>query len=204
MKSAGVLLVTLLSLCSFAQDKKNELGLLLGAEFIPQRTTATGARVDFGNSVIFSANYARHLTGEKTVLFLEFPFAAAPQHTVRTSDPNFIRSLATLYVAPSLRVKFAGQSAFSPWLSAGFGYGLYEGSERLVNGAPNPARYVSTGTAQFGGGVDLRTPIHILFPISLRGELRDFYTVANPRFGTAIQNSGQHNLVASGGFVIHF
>ena len=56
----------------------------------------------------------------------------------------------------------------------------------------------------FGAGVDVRTPIRVLFPISLRGEVRDYYSVSNPRFGTAVQGGGQHNVVASGGFVLSF
>jgi hypothetical protein len=78
LKSPGVLLLTLFSLCSFAQETKNELGLLLGAEFVPQRTIASGIPVDFDNSIVFSANYARHLTGENTAFFLEFPSRPRP------------------------------------------------------------------------------------------------------------------------------
>lgn len=74
----------------------------------------------------------------------------------------------------------------------------------LNNGAPNPQINRYTGTAQFGGGVDIRTPIHILFPISLRVELRDYYAVNTANYGSSIRQQGQHDLVPAGGFVIHF
>ena len=101
-------------------------------------------------------------------------------------------------------MNFAHNSRFSPWVSGGFGYGLYEGSAKFKSGATNSNRYTNAGTAQFGGGVDLRTGLKVLFPITLRGEVRDYYTVTSPRFGISVQSSGQHNIVAAGGIVLHF
>lgn len=186
-----------------AQETKNEIGFTLGVELIPDRASA-GETVRVGNSVIFGANYARHLVGDRTRLDLEFPFTAAPSHAVRTADTGFTPNLATLYVVPSLRVKFLSDRAVSPWVSAGFGYGLYEGNRFLANGNPNTHRRNSSGAAQFGVGTDVRTGLKVLFPISLRGEFRDFYTVANPEYGGPVSGEGQHNLVLMGGFVIHF
>lgn len=198
-------LLLLVSSAALAQDyKKNELGLLIGAEFIPGRNTSAGNSISFGNGVIFSANYARRLAGDNTVLFLEFPFTAAPNHDITTSEGEAIEAVATLYVAPSLRVNFAHNSPISPWVSAGFGYGLYEGSRLLNNDAVNPSRNVSSGAAQFGAGIDIKTGVKFLFPISLRGEVRDFYTTSNPNFGVAVRGGGQHNVVVLGGFVLHF
>ncbi len=194
-----------LSLPAWTQsDTKNDLGLLLGGGFVPQRTTAGGADINFGASIAFSADYARRLKGGKTSLYVEFPFVAEPSNSVRSADVNSIVSLATIFVVPSLRVKFASNAVVSPWLSGGVGYGLWEGSEFYGNGTRNPSRYQSTGAAQFGGGVDIRTPVKVLFPISLRGEVRDYYSVSNPSFGTPVQGGGQHNVVVSGGMVLHF
>jgi hypothetical protein len=203
MRVVGTLLCFLLSLGAAAQESKNEIGFTMGAELIPDRT-ANGDAVRIGNSIIFGANYARRLTGERTRLYLEFPFTAAPSHAVRTGDANFTPNLATLYVVPSLRVKFASDRAVSPWVSGGFGYGLYEGNRFLADQNPNPHRRNSSGTAQFGVGADVKTGLKVLFPLSLRGEVRDFYTVANPQYGGAVDGDGQHNVVVSGGFVIHF
>jgi len=157
-----------------------------------------------GGSVAFSFDYARRLKGERTALFVEIPFAAAPSHRGGSSQPGTATSLATLYVVPSLRLQAFANRRLSPWLSGGFGYGWLETSALLNNGAPNPAINRNTGTAQFGGGVDIRTPLHLLFPISLRAELRDYYAVDAPNYGTSLRQQGQHDIVPAGGFVIHF
>jgi hypothetical protein len=59
-------------------------------------------------------------------------------------------------------------------------------------------------TAQFGGGIDVRAPLKLPFPLSLRSEVRDYYTLETPNFGVPVQGSGQHNVVLSGGFVVRF
>lgn len=97
-------LVLMLWMCclSFAQEEKNELGLLLGAEFVPKTTTPFNETVNFGKSIAYSVDYARRLSAGNTALFLEFPFAAAPRHKVESAELNTISSLATLFVTPSL------------------------------------------------------------------------------------------------------
>ena len=199
------LAVMVLCLSAAAQtETKNELGLSLGAGLIPQRSTSAGQAINFGASIAFSADYARLIRNGKTSLSIEFPFVAEPANSVQSANLQSIVSLATIFVVPSVRVKFASGAGISPWLSGGFGYGIREGSEFFGDGRRNNSRYQSTGAAQFGVGVDVRTPIKVLFPISLRGEVRDYYSVSNPTFGTAVQGGGQHNVVASGGFVLSF
>jgi hypothetical protein len=167
---------------SFAQEEKNELGLLLGAEFIPRAATTSNQKLSVGRSVAYSVDYARRLSSGNTALLLEFPFAAGPSHRVESAQLNAITSLATLFVTPSLRAQFVSRAPASPWLSAGLGYGLYEGRSVLQVG----------------------TQLKLLFPIGFRGEFRDFYTLGNPSFGVPVQRSEQHNLVVSGGLVVHF
>jgi len=205
LKRLAVVFCLFVSLSGFAQQdrKRNELGLTLGAELIPSRSAASQP-LDFANSIVFGANYARHLAGVNTQLYFEVPFAAAPRHDISTRNSGSIRNLATLYVTPSFRVQFGGRSRLSPWISGGFGYGLYEGSALLFDGSKNPRRYTSSGTAQFGAGVDLGTGLKIIFPIRLRGEVRDFYTVSNAAFGVPVNGPGQHNIQASGGIVLSF
>jgi len=135
---------------------------------------------------------------------VEFPFVAEPTNSVQSSDGQSIVSLATIFVVPSLRVEFAPNAVISPWVSGGFGYGISEGRESFGNEVRHSSRYQSTGAAQFGAGVDVRTPIRVWFPISLRGEVRDYCAATNPGFGTACRGSGQNNVVVSGGMVLHF
>jgi hypothetical protein len=189
---------------SFAQENKNELGLLLGAEFIPRVPTASNQNLSFGKSIAYSVDYARRLSSGHTALYLEIPFAAAPSHKVESTQLHTIASLATLFVTPSLRVRFARRAPVSPWLSGGFGYGLYEGSRGFQDGIVNTQVYRNVATAQLGGGIDVRTPLKRPLPISLRAEVRDYYTLVTPNFGVPVQRSGQHNVVLSGGFAVRF
>ena len=62
----------------------------------------------------------------------------------------------------------------------------------------------NVGTAQIGGGMDVRTRLKLLFPIGLRGEVRDYYTLKRPGFGVPIQRREQHNVVVSAVLVVHF
>lgn len=201
--AAVFLLVT--SVSAVAQtSSRNELGLTLGVEVLPDRDTASGSRLKLSNGVAFGANFAHRISGEQTALYLEVPFVAAPSHDVLPVQVGSIGSLATLYVTPALRVQFSRKNVISPWLSGGFGYGWFEGSKNFPSGATNPNRNVNTATVQFGAGADVRTPVRILFPISLRGEFRDFYAVNGPNYGPVLSSGGQHNITAAGGFVIHF
>ena len=74
----------------------------------------------------------------------------------------------------------------------------------MQNAVANAEIHRNVATAQFGGGIDVRTRLKLLFPIGCRGEFRDFYTLGKPSFGVPVQRSGQHNLVVSGGLVVHF
>jgi hypothetical protein len=45
-------------------------------------------------------------------------------------------------------------------------------------------------TAQFGGGIDVRTRLKLLFPIGFRGKFRDFYTLGKfRRSGSALSTA---------------
>ena len=97
---------------SFAQEEKNELGLLLGAEFIPRAATTSNQKLSFGKSVAYSVDYARRLSRGNTALLLEFPFPAGPSHRVESAQLNTITSLATLFVTPSLRAQFVSHACY--------------------------------------------------------------------------------------------
>jgi hypothetical protein len=139
-------LILMLWVCclSVAQEEKNEMGLLLGAEFIPEATTPSNQNLSFGRSIAYSVDYARRLSSGNTALFLEFPFAVAPSHKVESAQLNAITSLATLFVTPSLRTQFVCHAPGSPWLSGGFGYGLYEEEVAFCKTELLTRRYIGT------------------------------------------------------------
>src|SRR5262249_7973504 len=103
---------------------------------------------------------------------------------------------------PSLRAGFGPSRTISPWISAGGGYALFDESAKRIDGTPN---LHGTGgrAAQFGAGVDIRTPIKVLLPLGLRLEVRDLYS-SKPQYNVNTGGGLQHNLVFSGGMVLHF
>jgi hypothetical protein len=107
---------------SFAEEEKNEFGLLLGAEFIARAATISNQKLSVGRSValIMRAVYP----AETPPCSWSFPLAAGPSHRVESTQLNAISSLATIFVTPSLRAQFVSHASASPWLSAGLGYGL--------------------------------------------------------------------------------
>ena len=197
----------ILAASASAQSQNNEVGLLLGAEFIPANSTASSlsAPLSYGDSVTFQLNYARRLKqNNRAALWLEFPALAGPSHSITNGSGSLPISLATFFATPSFRVAFSPASRFTPWVSFGGGYALFETSESFANGSPNPNRLTNTAALQFGGGLDVKTPIHILLPIGFRAEVRDFYALDVPAFAIAVNDQHQHNINLSGGLILRF
>jgi len=190
-----------------AQDgRRNEVGLLLGVAVTPSLASGGGpADIEFGKGHTFQATYARHLINRAaTQLSFEVPLLAAPSIDVRSIGISVPSEYASLFITPGFRMKVAPQAPLSPWVAAGGGYARFREADQRQDGAPNVGRIGrNTGALQFSGGVDIRTPLRILFPISLRLEVRDVYS-GKPTYNALTGGSSQHNVVISGGFVVHF
>ena len=111
----------LLRMCcfSFAQEEENELGLLIGAEFIPRAATISNQKLSVRESIAYSVDDARRLSSGNTALLLESPFSSGRVIKVESAQHNAIKSFATLFVPPSLLVRFASHAPASPRLSGG-------------------------------------------------------------------------------------
>lgn len=72
-----------------------------------------------------------------------------------------------------------------------------------MDGTHNTTRGAGGGAVQFGGGVDVRTPIKFGFPIGVRVEVRDLYT-SKPNYNLDTGGGFQHRLIISGGQVLRF
>jgi hypothetical protein len=205
--SLAVLLFTLtIALASAQRNPKNELGLLLGATVTPHLNAAASAReqLTIGTGTTFQLNYARQLmTGRSLGLYAEVPALAIPLQTVTITSGVAPKNYDSFFIAPGMRAKFFPSAWASPWLSVGGGYALFEESAQRMDGTHNTTRGTSGGAAQFGGGVDVRTPIKFVFPIGFRVELRDLYT-SKPNFNLDTGGGFQHNLIFSGGLVLRF
>ncbi len=188
-------ILVLLALPAFAQ--KHELALTLGGT---TNDLGTSLNVSGSSGRALQANYAyRFWTNSTVAISGEFHFLANPLRNV--SGASFLTAnFASLYLTPGIRVKFNPNGRVQPFGVVGGGYALYEQSTETIGGAPNPApRHINRGAFTFGGGVDIK----MLQWVAVRGDVRDFYT-GRPVYNLPTLNGGQHNVVASGGFVIRW
>ena len=177
-KTVLTLAYIVLAVAACAQEaRKNEVGLLLGGTVTPAIRIAgqSDGHVDIGAGLTFQATYARELLSRQPAsLYFELPFLAIPLQHISTSNGSVPANYDSLFVTPGLRLKLIPHAALSPWLSAGGGYALFDVSARRVDGTPNTGPIgTNRGAVQFGGGIDVQTPVKILFPIDLRLEVRE-------------------------------
>lgn len=210
LRGVAAALLLLVATAHAQGDKANEIGFMLGRIVTPSHTavTATPGRVEIGGGTSLQATYARRLhKGGAASLFLEFPFVATPLQEITTGPAGTTANYASLFVTPGLRVKLVPDRLLAPWFSIGGGYGNFEESPGVIGGLPNRApdnTHTNVAVLQIGGGIDVQPRFKLLFiPISIRGEVRDFYS-ATPNFNVRLAEGRQHNLVISGGFVVHF
>lgn len=192
----------LLVIPAIAQEHapKHELAFQLGG-FSPLSRTSSGGNIDLGSGVAFQSNYGRRLYECRYgALYGEVHFLASPLREISSNVLSATRDVASLYVAPGVRVKFAPVSAVSPYVVAGGGPAWYEQSTQQLNGAANTASRETVRAAfNFGGGMD----IHVWRWLALRGEVRDFIT-GSPSYNIASIGGRQHNVVAGAAFVLRW
>jgi len=178
---------------------KNELAFGLGG--IPAMSRSDSPTLGVGSGIAFQVNYGRRfLNSGKIALYGEINFAASPLREVSSSVNVATHDFATLYLTPGIRVKFRPTSKISPYAVIGGGYADYEQSHTRLDGQPNQAsRELSRGVFDFGAGVDV--PVWRF--VAIRGEARDFYT-GSPNYNVASISGGQHNVVATGAFVLRW
>lgn len=196
------LVVLSLTHLAAAADHKNEVGLLLGGITTSDRSIVSGpGTISVSTGITYQATYARLLKQTDRVgIYFEVPFVASPLQDVASSNPAVPLNYASLFITPGVRFKFRPEQRVSPFVAVGGGYARFDESEDLVSGVPNPGpRGTNTGVLQFGGGFDVK----VFSRISLRGEVRDFYS-GRPQYNVITDGDRQHNVVFSGGFVLHF
>jgi hypothetical protein len=178
---------------------KNELAFGLGG--IPALSRSDSIRLEAGPGVAFQVNYGRRfLSGRKAALYGEVDFVANPLRDVSTSVSSATHDFASLYITPGIRVKLLPGSRLSPYVAVGGGYADYEQSTTRIDGIPNTApRELARGAFDFGAGFDVKAWRFL----ALRGEARDFYS-GSPNYNLASLSGGQHNVVATGAFVLRW
>jgi len=181
-----VLGVFFLLLCLGAHAQSNELAITAGGQFPINNTFDTNA----GFAV--QANFAHRIFYVPLAgIYFELPVVVGPKNVLDLpSGSNY----SSLFVAPGLKFKFAPEFPISPYFAFGGGWARYKEDSSFGDQTHNQ------GVFDFAGGVDMK----IAPFISVRGEVRDFYT-GSPSFTGIPSGSGrQHNIVPTGGLVIRF
>ena len=103
-------------------------------------------------------------------------------------------------MTPAARLNIFSESAVSPWVSFGGGFGRFNESSTQVSGVSNTGNTgTTTGALQAGLGLDVR----VFGRFSMRGEFRDFWSGV-PQLNVDTGKSRQHNFFVAGGLVWHF
>jgi Outer membrane protein beta-barrel domain len=185
-KPAFVLLLMCLALTA-AHSQKNEFAVLASSF----QTSASG---DVHGGTGLQLNYARRIVHIPLAsLYLELPFAAAWGGNLPFyhSGYHLNEDFNTLYITPGLKLKILPSSFISPYLAGGLGWGSFR--------TTNPSSTSNQFAGDIGGGADFK----ILPILSLRGEVRDYYTSGSILYFPTV-NGTVNNVVISGGAVFRF
>jgi hypothetical protein len=200
---AVVMVVTMLAASAVAQDEKNELGGAIGRTFISNQGITGGTDpktiIAFGNGLSFDVEYGRRfwvtpiysIAGEVVLMYNKdedinggsYGFAVVPAQ------------LSQLFVTPAVRFNLFPTTAVSPWVSVGGGFGHISQSSQLLYGGPNPGTSGTSGVFEGGLGLDVK----VWRKLSIRGEVRDFWSGAVDFPLAPTGKSRQHNFFVGGG-----
>ena len=175
----AAILGSLVSLISnTSAQEKNELTGLIGRTFVSDQgvtgTSTPGALLTSGHGLTLEANYGRRLMNFGLVgLTAEVPFVVNVKQDVHY-DLNLVpKDYKSFFVTPSLRANLFPDNGLSPWVSVGGGFGYFKESSSLEFFGPNPGKTGTTsGVFQVGAGLDIK----LLSRLSLRGQVRDFFS----------------------------
>jgi hypothetical protein len=128
---------------------------------------------------------------------VEVPFVFNWDEELRSDAVEIPKSLKMYFLTPSARLNIFSESAVSPWVSFGGGFGHFSGSSTL-SGVPTNSG-TTTGALQAGVGLDVR----VFHSLSVRGEARDFWSGV-PQLNVDTGKSHQHNYFVAAGIVWRF
>jgi hypothetical protein len=162
------------------------------------------------SSLTLGAEYDRQLFGLRTALYCGMDFVASPFDVkVSSPAPNVSPQYAYLFLSPNIRLKFNQGGGLQPWLLFGGGYADFSPAQPQTP-VVNVAGAGSTGTLEFGGGLDTKPlfglrgiPLIGTLPVGARLEARDFYS-GQPHYGVSTHGDLQNTVVLTGGLLLRF
>ncbi|PYX73072.1 MAG: hypothetical protein DMG72_13690, partial [Acidobacteria bacterium] len=132
-----VCLCAVMTLVAHAAAQKNELAGLVGRTFISNQgikgATFLNNEVRFGNGWTFEVNYAHRVLGAGFAsVFLELPAVVNVNEKLNTGLNLIPENFKSYFVTPAARLNVLSDTAISPWVSLGGGYGHFSESSTLV------------------------------------------------------------------------
>jgi hypothetical protein len=191
-----------------AQDQLNQLTGIVGRTFISDQGVPGQAPpndlIRFGKGTSFEVNYSRRLFGTSIYSISgEVPAVFNLDEDVNSGNVT-PKDIKEIFVTPSVRVNLFPETAVSPWVSIGGGFGRFTQGTTLVYFGKNPGGSSTTGVMQGGLGLDVNPFQHRFSRFGFRGEVRDFWS-GTPDFPLAATGkTRQHNFFVGGGVVWHF
>jgi opacity protein-like surface antigen len=200
---AVVWVVAVLGPSAVAQDEKNDIGGMIGRTFISdqgiQNATYFDPIIHSGNGLTFEAEYARRfIVTPVFAISAEGLLAYNHEEKLNAGAYGFAvvpQAYKQLFVVPAARVNLFPTTAVSPWASVGVGFGYITQSPDLVYGGANPGKSTTSAVVEGGLGLDVK----VWSKLSMRGEVRDFWS-GEPDFPLApTGKTRQHNYFVGGG-----
>jgi len=202
-----VVMISILGGFAAAQDEKNELTGILGRTFISDQgvhgpnTPIINPFVRSGKGFTFEINYARTLLFTPVFsLSAEVPAVFNLDEDLGSGGDVVPPNYRQIFITPSARVNLFPATAVSPWVSLGGGFGHTGESSMLLYGGDNPGKSTTSGVLEGAFGLDVK----VWKKLSMRGEVRDFWSGA-PDFPLApTGNTRQHHYFVGGGVFWRF
>lgn len=187
------------------KDKENEVtGIVGGISISDQGIVGAAYRNPFvrsGKGFTFELNYARRLYGTQLYAISgEVPLLFNLDEDLGSGGNVVPQDYQQVFVTPAVRFNLFPETRVSPWVSFGGGFGHFSENNTLIYGGTNPGTSSTSGVIQGGLGVDVK----MWHSLSLRGQVRDFWSGTPDLPLAPTGKARQHNYFLGGGVVWHF
>jgi opacity protein-like surface antigen len=155
----------------------------------------------FSTGFTYEINYGERLFDARlAALYFEIPLAGTPRTKVKTTNALSPSSYSSIFFTPGIKLKLLPHGKYSPFATIGVGLAHFSESDTTISNQPNPnGGSENDAVFAFGFGLDVR----VVSILSIRGEVRDFYSDLPPLNVRALHDR-QHNALISAGVVLRF